>query len=91
MKTARRRKLAAAIDEKPMINALASFAEEAERVEKARQDSVAEIEQTRVAANDRYPRAVDMEKDLKDPTSGYGLSPAPPWSRCPASDTLSQA
>src|SRR5882724_7331457 len=66
MKTAIRRKLAAAIDEKPMINALASFAEEAERVEKARQDSVAEIEQTRVAANDRYPRAVARLQRIND-------------------------
>ena len=58
MKTARRRKLASAFDEKPMINALKSFSEEAERVEKARQDTIAEIERTRVEASDRHARAV---------------------------------
>jgi N-acetylated-alpha-linked acidic dipeptidase len=58
MKTARRRKLASAFDEKPMLSALQSFAEEAERVEKARQETVGEIERTRVEANDRQPRAV---------------------------------
>jgi N-acetylated-alpha-linked acidic dipeptidase len=58
MKTARRRKLAGAIDEKPMTSAMQKFAEEAERIEKARQETVAEVERTRVAANDRHPRAV---------------------------------
>lgn len=58
MKTAKRRKLAAAIDEKPMNAALQKFAEEAERIEKARQETVAEVERSRVEANDRHPRAV---------------------------------
>ncbi len=58
MKTARRRKLAGAIDEKAMTSAMQKFAEEAERIEKARQETVAEVERTRVEANDRHPRAV---------------------------------
>jgi N-acetylated-alpha-linked acidic dipeptidase len=66
MKTARRRKLAAGLDEKPMTKALQSFAEEAERVEKARQETVAEIEHTRVEANDRHPRAVARLKRIND-------------------------
>jgi N-acetylated-alpha-linked acidic dipeptidase len=74
MKTARRRKLAAAIDEKPMISALTSFAQEAERVEKARQDTVAEIEQTRVAADDRHPRAVARLQRINDALLGVERS-----------------
>jgi N-acetylated-alpha-linked acidic dipeptidase len=66
MKTARRRKLADALDEKPMNKALQSFSEEAERVEKARQETVAEIERTRVEANDRHPRAVARLKRIND-------------------------
>ena len=66
MKTARRRKLAAALDEKPMNKALQSFLDEAERVEKARQETVAEIERTRVEANDRHPRAVARLKRIND-------------------------
>jgi N-acetylated-alpha-linked acidic dipeptidase len=66
MKTARRRKLAGALDEKPMNKALQSFSDEAERVEKARQETVAEIERTRVEANDRHPRAVARLKRIND-------------------------
>jgi len=58
MKTARRRKLAGALDQKPMMSVIQKFAEEAERVEKARQETIAEIERTRTEANDRHPRAV---------------------------------
>ena len=66
MKTARRRKLAGAFDEKPMNKALQSFSEEAERIEKARQETVAEIERTRVEANDRHARAVARLKRIND-------------------------
>ena len=66
IKIAKRRKLAGAFDEKAMINALQSFAEEAERIEKARQETVAEIERTRVEANDRHPRAVARLKRIND-------------------------
>jgi len=66
MKIAKRRKLAGAFDEKPMISALQSFAEEAERIEKARQETVTEIERTRVEANDRHPRAVARLKRINE-------------------------
>ena len=66
MKLAQRRKLAAAFDEKPMLRALQSFADEAERIEKARQETVGEIERTRVEANDRHPRAVARLKRIND-------------------------
>jgi N-acetylated-alpha-linked acidic dipeptidase len=66
MKTARRRKLAGGLDEKQMNKALQDFAEEAERIEKARQETVREIESTRVEANDRHPRAVARLKRIND-------------------------
>ena len=66
MKAARRRKLAAALDEKPMLKALQGFADEAERIEKARQETVGEIERTRVEANDRHPRAVARLKRINE-------------------------
>jgi len=66
MKTARRRKLADGLDEKPMNKALQSFSDEAERIEKARHETVAEIERTRVEANDRHPRAVARLKRIND-------------------------
>ena len=66
LKAARRRKLAGALDEKPMNKALQSFADEAERIEKARQETVAEIERTRVEANDRHPRAVARLNRIND-------------------------
>jgi N-acetylated-alpha-linked acidic dipeptidase len=58
MKTARRRKLDSGFDDKPMREAIKNFAEEAERIEKTRQDTVIEIERSRVEASDRHPRAV---------------------------------
>ena len=58
MKTAKRRNLANAFDEKPMMEAIQKFSEEAERIERARQDTVSEIERTRVEANDSHPRSV---------------------------------
>jgi N-acetylated-alpha-linked acidic dipeptidase len=57
MKTARRRNLAGGFDEKPMMEALQNFAKEAKLTEQARQDTVLEIEGTRVEANDRHPHA----------------------------------
>src|SRR5258705_10980704 len=74
MKTARRRKLADALDEKPMNKALQSFSDEAERVEKARQETVAEIERTRVEASDRHPRAVSRLKRINDALLGVERS-----------------
>jgi N-acetylated-alpha-linked acidic dipeptidase len=66
MRTARRRKLAGPIDERPMNTALKSFSEEAERTEKARQDSIAEIARTRVEASDRHPRAMARLQRIND-------------------------
>jgi len=66
MKTARRRKLAVGFDEKAMMSAVQKFSEEAERVEKARQETVAEIQQTRVEASDRHPRAVARLQRIND-------------------------
>jgi N-acetylated-alpha-linked acidic dipeptidase len=66
LKFAKRRNLATAFDEKPMIDAINSFSEEAERVEKARQSAVAEIERTRTEANDRHARAVAKLERVND-------------------------
>ncbi|MDQ2938302.1 MAG: M28 family metallopeptidase [Acidobacteriota bacterium] len=57
MKTARRRNLADGFDDKPMMQAMQKFADEAELTEKARQQTVLEIERMRVEANNRHPRA----------------------------------
>src|SRR6185295_7061506 len=46
--------------------ALENFADEAKRIEKARQEAVLEIESTRVEANDRHPRAVGRLKRIND-------------------------
>jgi len=66
MKLAKQRKLAGALDEKPMNQALDNFADEAERTQKAREEATAEIERTRVEANDRHPRAVARLKRIND-------------------------
>jgi N-acetylated-alpha-linked acidic dipeptidase len=50
MKTAKQRKLAANLDEKSMVEAIKNFADEAERIEKAKQDMVAEIDRSRIEA-----------------------------------------
>lgn len=64
-KTAKRRKLAG-FDEKRMLDAIQNFADEAERIERARQDTVKEIEGSRTEANDRHPRAVARLKRIND-------------------------
>lgn len=66
MKTAKRRKLSGAFDAEPMTKAIQSFSEEAERVEKVRQETVDELERTRVDANDGSPRAVAKLKRIND-------------------------
>jgi N-acetylated-alpha-linked acidic dipeptidase len=66
LKTAKRRKLANAFDQKPMLDALQSFSEEAERIEKARQETIREIEGTRTEANTRHPRAVARLKRINE-------------------------
>ncbi|MEP6743003.1 MAG: transferrin receptor-like dimerization domain-containing protein, partial [bacterium] len=66
VKTARQRKLTSGVDEKQMNEAIDAFAGEAERTEHARQDTVAEIERTRVEANDRQQRAVARMQRIND-------------------------
>src|SRR5258706_14082115 len=66
MKIARRRKLAAALDEKPMNKALQSFSDDAERVEKARKTNVVESEHKRVEQNYRHHRAVQRYQIIHD-------------------------
>lgn len=66
MRLAKIRKLDGAIDEKPMTKALENFADEAERIQKARDETTAEVERTRVEANDRHPRAVARLKRIND-------------------------
>ena len=56
MKTAKRRKLASGLDEKSMMEAIKNFSDEAERVEKAKQDTVAEMDRSRIEARPQ-PRA----------------------------------
>jgi N-acetylated-alpha-linked acidic dipeptidase len=63
MKTAKRRKLDGGFDPTPMNKAIEKFAEEAERVEKARQDTVNEIERSR---NETNTRAVAKLKRIND-------------------------
>ena len=49
-----------------MLKAIESFSDEAERIEKARQETIKEIEGTRTEANDRHPRAVARLKRIND-------------------------
>ncbi len=66
MRTARHRNLAIAFDEKPMLEAIQNFSEEAKRIEKAKQETLAEIESSRVEANDRHPRAIAKLKRINE-------------------------
>jgi N-acetylated-alpha-linked acidic dipeptidase len=66
MKNAKRLKLANGLDEKGMQDALEDFAKEAARVETSRRDTVTEIQESRVEANDRHARAVARLKRIND-------------------------
>ncbi|MCM3872398.1 MAG: M28 family metallopeptidase [Pyrinomonadaceae bacterium] len=66
VKTARRRSLSAAFDEKGMSDALEDFSREAAAVEKGRQETVLEVERTRAEANDRHRRAETRLKRIND-------------------------
>jgi len=66
MKTAKRRNLASTIDEKAMTQAIERFAEEADRIEKSKRETLADIERSRTEANDRHPRAVAKLKRIND-------------------------
>ncbi len=66
MKTAKRRSLASALDERAMTRAIENFAEEAERIERAKRETLADIEGSRTEANDRHPRAVARLQRIND-------------------------
>src|SRR5688572_22327838 len=66
LKTAKGRNLAGGFSDKQMLDAIDDFAEEAERVNKARWEAIAGIEDTRTAANDRHQLAVARLKQLND-------------------------
>ena len=66
LKAAKRRNLASAFSEKPMMEAIEDFAEEAQRVEKAQRDAIGEIDSARVEASDRHPRALARLKRIND-------------------------
>ena len=70
MKAARRRKLAGGFDDKPMTEAIKNFAEEGERIEKARQDAVSDIERSRSEASDRHRRAIARLQRINDALIG---------------------
>lgn len=58
VKRAKRRNLATALDEKKISETIVDFTKEAGLTEKSRQETLVEIQRTRVEANDRHPRAV---------------------------------
>jgi N-acetylated-alpha-linked acidic dipeptidase len=66
VKTARVRRLSLAFDDKGMSEAIAAFSAEAGRVEKSRQETVIEVERTRVEANDRHRSAEARLKRIND-------------------------
>ncbi len=66
MKTARRRNLASTIDEKAMTRAIESFAEEADRIERSKRETLADIERSGPESNDRHPRAVAKLRRIND-------------------------
>src|SRR6185436_18867170 len=73
-KIAKRRKLDAGFDEKVMLKAVENFSEEAEKIEKARQDTIREIEGSRTEASDRHQRAVARLKRINDALIGVERS-----------------
>ena len=66
LKTAKRLKLAAGLNDKEMIEAIDDFAKEAAGVDKDRQETIKEIQRTRVAASDSHPRAVAKLQKIND-------------------------
>ncbi len=65
MKTAKLRKLSSGLPEKLMIEAIQNFSGEAERVEKAREDTVAEIDRSRIEARPQ-PRDAARLRGIND-------------------------
>ncbi|MEO8434014.1 MAG: M28 family metallopeptidase [Pyrinomonadaceae bacterium] len=65
-KLAIRRRLSNSFDADAIRDAINDLAQEAERVEKRRGETVREIERTRVEANNSYPRAVARLRRIND-------------------------
>ena len=65
-RTATTRRLTDAFDAKALTEAIKDFTEEAARLDKRRRETVMEIEQTRTAANNDYPRALARLKRIND-------------------------
>lgn len=65
-KLAIRRRLSDSFDSDAISDAINDLAQEAERVEKRRGETVREIERTRVEANNSYPRAVAKLRRIND-------------------------
>jgi N-acetylated-alpha-linked acidic dipeptidase len=66
VKTAKRRSLQNAFDEKEMRDAIEEFSNEAARVEKSRQETVLEIERSRVEASDRHRKSQERLRRIND-------------------------
>ena len=66
VKTAKRRNLQNAFDEKEMRDAIEEFSNEAARVEKSRQETVTEIERSRVEASDRHRKSQERLRRIND-------------------------
>ncbi len=66
VKIAKRRNLSSAFDAEAMSEALGDFSKAAARIEKSRQETILEVERTRVEANDRHPRAVTRLKRINE-------------------------
>ncbi|MGI8919048.1 MAG: transferrin receptor-like dimerization domain-containing protein, partial [Pyrinomonadaceae bacterium] len=66
LKNAKRLKLADGLNDKEMTEAIDDFAKEAGRVEVNRQETVRDIQRTRVEGNEAYPRAVAKLQKIND-------------------------
>lgn len=66
MKTAKRLKLNSELNDKEMLAAIDDFAKEAAQVEKNKQETVVEMQRSRVEASDRHTRAVAKLRKIND-------------------------
>jgi N-acetylated-alpha-linked acidic dipeptidase len=66
IRTATRRRLADSFDAKTLNEAIKDFMEEAARVDRRRRETVTEIEETRTAASDANPRAIQRLRRIND-------------------------
>jgi N-acetylated-alpha-linked acidic dipeptidase len=66
IRTAARRRLAESFDARALAEAVKDFMEEATRVNRRRGETVMEIEETRTAASDAHPRAVERLRRIND-------------------------